>query len=234
MPLAGRFDAKKRPKVGAWLTDVLARGWRLSGIEQAAVARAGRYYCCSRRIGVNDISTRSDVHAPLPLQAPAHSLSGSRPLAIFPQVPLVPKPFFAAVAASQTPLHRVSEHTPSVQKLLVQSLSDAQTLPCASFATQIPELQIFPTTQSALVAQVVLQAVPPGLQVYGEQLVVNPAWQVPLPLQVLALVNVLPEHDCAAQSVPAAAGTHAPLDDPIEQLPAHAVALQNPSSQNPL
>ena len=48
----------------------------------------------------------SVVHAPLPLHVavPAHSLSGSRPLPMFPHVPSDPLPFFAAVHAWQTPV----------------------------------------------------------------------------------------------------------------------------------
>ena len=51
--------------------------------------------------------------------------------------------------------------------------------------------------------QLVRQAVPPALQVYGEQLVVEPAVQEPAPLHTLAAVNVVPEQLAAAHTVPA-------------------------------
>ena len=56
-------------------------------------------------------------HAPLPLQTsvPAHSLSGSAPDAIGPQVPFAPEPFLAALQAWQAPPHATLQQTPSTQ-----------------------------------------------------------------------------------------------------------------------
>lgn len=50
--------------------------------------------------------------------------------------------------------------------------------------------------------QLVRQAVPPVLQVYGEQLVVEPATQDPAPLHTLAAVKTPPEQLAAAHTVP--------------------------------
>jgi hypothetical protein len=48
-----------------------------------------------------------------------HSLSGSVPAAMLPQVPFAPEPFLAALQAWQVPLHAVLQHTPSTQKLML-------------------------------------------------------------------------------------------------------------------
>ena len=59
------------------------------------------------------------AHAPAPLHAPlvpqvelacwAHSLSGSSPVPMLAQTPLLPEPFFAALHAWQSPAHAVSQ-----------------------------------------------------------------------------------------------------------------------------
>ena len=63
---------------------------------------------------------------------------------------------------------------------------DWQTLP----------LHVKGATQSTFVVQLVLH--PPTVQAYGEQDDIVPEVQVPLPLQVLALVNVSPLHGVVA------------------------------------
>ena len=56
------------------------------------------------------------LHVPAPPHEPlAHSLSGSLSVAMGPHVPSVPWLFFVAVQASQSPVHAVSQHTPSAQ-----------------------------------------------------------------------------------------------------------------------
>src|SRR5690242_16512206 len=47
--------------------------------------------------------------------APAHSLSGSVPVAIAPHEPFVPEPFFIAVHAWHSVSHAMLQHTPSTQ-----------------------------------------------------------------------------------------------------------------------
>jgi hypothetical protein len=63
--------------------------------------------------------------------------------------------------ASQMPLHRVSQHTPSVQNPVAQSASRAQVSPGFD-ATHRLSAHACPAAQSAVVAHVVLQA--PALQ----------------------------------------------------------------------
>jgi hypothetical protein len=62
-------------------------------------------------------------HAPLPLQNPSrphatpseHSLPGSVPFEMKPQVPSAPRPVCAARHDEQVPLHRLLQQTPSTQ-----------------------------------------------------------------------------------------------------------------------
>src|SRR6185437_833463 len=62
------------------------------------------------------------LHEPLVPQVEAadapHSLSGSVPLLMSPQVPSTPLPFLAAVHAWQVPVQAVLQHTPSTQSPL--------------------------------------------------------------------------------------------------------------------
>jgi hypothetical protein len=70
------------------------------------------------------------VHPPEPLQSLfMHSLSGSVPVRMTPQVPLVPWPFFAAVQAWHKPGHAPSQQTPSVQKPDVHCVACVQAAP---------------------------------------------------------------------------------------------------------
>jgi len=60
------------------------------------------------------------------------SLSGSVSAATAPHVPFEPLPFLAALQAWQVPLHAVSQHTPSTQKLtLIGQITPPQQLPAA-------------------------------------------------------------------------------------------------------
>jgi hypothetical protein len=60
-----------------------------------------------------------------------HSLSGSLPSAIGPQVPSAPDPFLVAVQARQSSVHALSQQTPSTQWALAQSTSALQGSPLA-------------------------------------------------------------------------------------------------------
>ena len=75
---------------------------------------------------------------PLQLVAPAHSLSGSVPAAMLPQVPLAPLPFFTALHAWQRAVHVVLQHTPSTQKPLAHCAETEQAVPLACAATHTP------------------------------------------------------------------------------------------------
>jgi hypothetical protein len=112
-----------------------------------------------------------DAHssqAPAPLHAPsvpqvdgacmAHSLSGSVPAVMAPQVPSAPLPFFAAVHAWQRPVQAVLQQTPSTQEPDWHCAAVEQAAPLASGAVQTPALQTSPEMQSALLVQGFLQA----------------------------------------------------------------------------
>ena len=71
----------------------------------------------------------------------AHSLSGSVPLAIDPQTPLAPPPFFAAEHAWHAPEHVELQHTLSTQKPLWHVLLPAHVEPLPSFGWQVVEAQ---------------------------------------------------------------------------------------------
>ena len=73
------------------------------------------------------------MQAPTPLQveAPAHSLSGSVKLAMLPQVPFEPEPFFASEQAWQIPEQAVLQQKPSTQLPLEHSEAIVQAAPLA-------------------------------------------------------------------------------------------------------
>lgn len=83
--------------------------------------------------------------APAPLHDPVcpqvdaaddvHSLSGSVPRVIAPQVPLAP-PVFAALHASQSPAHAVLQQKPSTQFPEVHWLLAVHAVPVESLGTQ--------------------------------------------------------------------------------------------------
>jgi hypothetical protein len=73
------------------------------------------------------------THIPEPLHSPSvHSLSGSIPLAMKPQVPEVPWPFFAAEHAMQLLVQPLSQQTPSTQKPDWHWLPSVQDVPLGS------------------------------------------------------------------------------------------------------
>jgi hypothetical protein len=84
------------------------------------------------------------LHAPEPLHtsAPLHSLSGSWPLAMLPQVPSAPENFFAAVHAWHGRLHTLVQQTPSVQKPLAHSVPWLHGAPVPSSAHDVLPLQL--------------------------------------------------------------------------------------------
>jgi hypothetical protein len=57
---------------------------------------------------------------------------------MLPQIPSDPPPFFAAVHATQVPLHAALQQTPSAQWPLPQSVSFAHCLPCPHRVAQPP------------------------------------------------------------------------------------------------
>jgi hypothetical protein len=82
---------------------------------------------------LHTVPVAHSAQAPAPLQTPVvphvaalwfvHAPAGSgRPAATAPQMPSCPWPFVAAEQAWQVPVHALRQHTPSVQKLVTQSL----------------------------------------------------------------------------------------------------------------
>jgi len=115
-------------------------------------------------------------------------------------------------------VHAELQQNPSAQNPEAHSAAPPQEAPCGLSVVvvvvgatvivvvvvldwQTPPLHVKGAIQSALPAQLVLQ--PPTVQTYGEHDDIVPELQVPLPSQVLGLVNVSPLHDAAAQGVPA-------------------------------
>jgi hypothetical protein len=80
--------------------------------------------------------------APLPLQVlpTPHSLSGSLPMGITPQVPSTP-PVRTASQARQVVVQAVAQQTSSTQKPLRHSPGSVQASPAGFFAVQVMPLQ---------------------------------------------------------------------------------------------
>jgi hypothetical protein len=125
------------------------------------------------------------------------------PLGTLVHAPTVP----ATAQERQVPVHAVSQQTPCAQFPELHSAAPAHAAPIG-FSPQLPVLQELGELQSAVVEQVVLHA--PVPQAYGAQIDEVTVWQVPVPLQVRAGVNVDPLQAAATQVVPAAYRRHAP------------------------
>jgi hypothetical protein len=90
--------------------------------------------------------------------SPAHTArpTGGAPLTGL-QVPTLP----CALHTSHCPLQAVSQHTPSAQCPVTQSVSAAHCAPAPFFGTQAPALQKFPAEHCAFVVQFARHAVAP-------------------------------------------------------------------------
>jgi hypothetical protein len=78
-------------------------------------------------------------HEPTPESV--HSLSGSLPAVMGPQVPSAPLPFFTVVQATQVPLHALLQQTPSAQKPVVHWLFAVHGPAPVTFLVQTPPPQ---------------------------------------------------------------------------------------------
>jgi len=134
-------------------------------------------------------------HAAAPLSV--HWFRGSWPAATFVHVPTVP----VSAHDWQVPVQAALQHTPCAQNPDVHCAPVEQAAPVA-FLVQLPLLQLNGDRQSVSAMQVVLHA--PVPQTYGSQAEVLTVWQVPVPLQARAGVNVDPVHPAATQVVPVA------------------------------
>ena len=99
------------------------------------------------------------------------------------------------------PVQADAQQTPCSQKPELHSAAPPQAA-LIGFRPQLPLLQLLGDAQSALVVQVVRHAADPHAK--GAQLDDVVVWQVPVPLQVRAGVNVEPLHVAATHVVPAA------------------------------
>jgi hypothetical protein len=167
-------------------------------------------------------------HFPAPSQEPvlpqgglvAQRPCGSRLLAgTFAQFPALPVMLQAWQVAQAVAL----QQTPSTQLLPVRQSDDSvQDCPRRCLVPQRPTFvsQMSGDWQSLSAAQAALQAVVP-LQTYGAQLIVDAAWQVPLPSQVRPEVSVVPAvgQEGAAQEVPPAYFRQAPLPSQKPSVP---------------
>jgi len=168
--------------------------------------------------------------------------SGSVLVLTLEHVPLTPT-LSAAEQAWHVPLHAVLQQKPSTQLPLLHWLPvPVQAELCAFFGVHVVPAQYAVETQSASIAQVAVQALP--LHRKGAQAVVPVDVQMALALQSCALVNVVPEHEAAAQllsgSVSVLTLEHVPLAPTLSaaeqawHVPAHAVSQQKLSTQLPL
>ena len=100
----------------------------------------------------HDVLDAYSAHAPPPLHVPvvphvddaccAHSASGSSPAPTFPQTPLPPLPFFAALHAWHAPVHGESQQYPSTHRPFAHWPSAAHALsPSRSFAAHVAPAQ---------------------------------------------------------------------------------------------
>jgi hypothetical protein len=99
------------------------------------------------------------------------------------------------------PAQGPSQHTPSTQKPLAQSVVAWQLCP-RGFGPQLPFTQACPGWHSSSVVHEVAQA--PFEQLYGQQFWTPAARQVPLPSHVPAVLRRDPAHDGCEQIVSAA------------------------------
>jgi len=92
----------------------------------------------------------------------AHSVSGSAPFAMNPQMPSSPCPFFACEQARQAPTQSVMQQTPSMQKRPAEQLAcTLQGDPTPAWGThRLVVSQKNPVVQSAFVAQVAAHVAP--------------------------------------------------------------------------
>jgi hypothetical protein len=100
----------------------------------------------------------------------------------------------------QVPVQAVAQQKPCAQKPELHSASAAHAA-LIGLRPQLPLLQVLGDAQSAAVVHDILHALLP--HAYGAQLDEVAVWQVPVPLQVRAGVNVVPEQVGATHCVPA-------------------------------
>jgi hypothetical protein len=142
------------------------------------------------------------LHALLPLHVDVVPF-----VSTLPHVPFAP-PVAAAEQAWHVPVQAVLQQNPLTQLPAVHWVDAVQTWPTLSVGTHCSfPLQKLPVAHWLSCVHDVRQAEPE--QAYGEQDVLAPAVQVPVPLHVDAATALLPEQVAAAHCVPDAYIAHA-------------------------
>jgi hypothetical protein len=122
--------------------------------------------------------------------------------------------------ALQVPAQAVAQQTPCAQTPELQVAPPVHAVPFGARPQLfVVVLQVAGAAQSVLLAQVMLQAMPPALQAKGAQLVGVAAWQVPVPSQVRAAVTDPLAHDDGAQALPATYGRQLPFPSQKPSVP---------------
>jgi hypothetical protein len=134
------------------------------------------------------------------------------PVWTFVHVPCVP----VSAHDLQVPVQAVPQHVPCSQNPVMHSVAAAQARP-VGFLVQTPVTQTLGVTQSASTEHDVLHTPDPHAYVPHDDAVVD--WQVPVPLQVRAGVNVDPVQLPATQIVPLAYSRQAPPPSQAPSVP---------------
>jgi hypothetical protein len=113
-------------------------------------------------------------------------------------------------------VHAVAQQVPCWQNPVWHSLGAPQARPVGFFA-HAPATHTFGAAQSASAVHDVLQTAAPHRYIPHDDVVV--VWQVPVPLQVRAGVNVAPVQLWGTQMVPLAYSRHAPPPSQVPSVP---------------
>ena len=117
----------------------------------------------------------------------------------------------------QVPAHAVAQQTPCSHRFELQSAAAAHAVPIG-LRPQLPVTQLFGLVQSPDDVHDERQAAP-APHTYGSHDDADVVWQVPVPLQVRAGVNVDPVQVAAAQVVPAAYSRQPPVPSQNPSVP---------------
>ncbi|MCI0437111.1 MAG: hypothetical protein L0271_26250 [Gemmatimonadetes bacterium] len=151
------------------------------------------------------------VRPQLVADSAAHSLSGSAFAATLPQTPFAPLPFFVALHAWHRPAHGLSQQTPSTHCPVAHCPVRLHASPADRSGLQIPPAvshqcdAMHPASSVHAVAQTLAVA-----HVYGEQSVVLPLTQLPLPSHAWPVWTPA-EQALAPHVVPTVHLAHAPM-----------------------
>lgn len=163
---------------------------------------------------------------------PAHSLSGSVPLATGPQRPFTPEPFFAAEHARHEPEQAVLQQTPSAQLPLEHSPAVAQGAPFGLSAHAPEPLQLAEPLHSSS-GSVLMAMLPHAPSAPLPFFAAVHAWHVPVqgPLQHTPSTQLPVTHSTPLEHACPLAIWHWPA--PQLSRPAHSLSGSVPASTSP-